>query len=362
MSYERISLDNRSVDLTLLYMVQRENERKYKLQLEDNKNYNNGSFKIKSLKKGIAIPIVVGSLVISITLSLFVFPQKLDKIKNFESVSLDSNSLENSDSFRELHAYQEQIRLSLFRKEIIQEYCAIYGVNFDLVYNKIIELTDNFSNENFIKHLTIDGVYCKSTQPYASNEEELFIYAVRAMAQTPEAFGFDSSIRNTSTYVSNSNYLEVIDHYARVFQIDRNLLYAIMAEETQHFTSNIFMTKNNPAGLKSESGDYADFSNLDEGIIESCTELLKYHYLFGASSIEEIGSIHAPVEDNNDDWVPNVVAIFHKITYSNPIGFSLEGYELCQHDEEKVIFVSVDGKMDSYFEDRDLYHNQFGLN
>ncbi len=49
--------------------------------------------------------------------------------------------------------------------------------------------------------------------------------------------------------------------------------------------------------------------------MELALEILKYNRK-GAFTIEEIGSIHAPLEDDpsNKDWIPNVTMIYNDVS------------------------------------------------
>ena len=55
---------------------------------------------------------------------------------------------------------------------IIRKYCNIYNVNYDEVYSVLFNLTDNFTNDDFVNKLTISGVTCKGKPVYASSYEE----------------------------------------------------------------------------------------------------------------------------------------------------------------------------------------------
>lgn len=83
------------------------------------------------------------------------------------------------------------------------------------------------------------------------------------------------------------------------------------------------MNSNNPAGLRL-NGDWWRFSTKEEGLIELALEILKYNRK-GAYTIEEIGMIHAPVEDSNENWVPSVTNIYNSISNNSEILEKLQG-------------------------------------
>ena len=55
------------------------------------------------------------------------------------------------------------------------------------------------------------------------------------------------------------------------------------------------------------------FDTKEEGFIELALEILKFNRM-GAYTIEEIGAIHAPVEDNNENWIPNVTDAYTMVS------------------------------------------------
>ena len=56
-----------------------------------------------------------------------------------------------NEPYNEGHILDEQTTW-----DIIDKYSKIYNVNTNVVYNKIAELTDNFSNDDYVNHLTIN--------------------------------------------------------------------------------------------------------------------------------------------------------------------------------------------------------------
>lgn len=346
---------------------------------KSNSPYNSKKEKIKNIAKGMGIKVVIGSSIICISLP-FLVSLKKDALKEF--VKSDSVTTEEAPliEFNAIPLFENKVKadamtldaevieqaaieevdsLLQIRQDTIKHYCAIYSVSYEQVYAKIVLLTDNFSNENFVHYLTIDGVKCKSNQPYADNEEELFIYAVRAMAQTPSVFGFDESLYVESTFISSVDYAAMIDYYAKIFQVDRRLAYAIIASETS-FNSNHFLNNNNPAGIRLND-EFVIYDNLDRGMIEFYTELLKYHFKFGANTLEEIRDIHSPLTDGNIYWLPNVTSIYNDLVCGVKEPFSNEAYSLWRHNGEEVYSVFVEGEQDSFFGDRELYQDQMRL-
>lgn len=205
--------------------------------------------------------------------------------------------------YSEVHSLDENLTM-----EIIDKYSKIYNVNSSVVYNKIAELTNNFSSDDYINKKTIDGVTCKGKQVYANSYEELLMLAVRSIAQLPDRFSINyNDLHNCSYYVSSEDYALEISHIAKLFNIDRCLVYAIIHTET-NFVSDLFIKRNNPAGLM-ENAKYRTFSSKEEGFIELCTEIRKYNEK-GAYTLEEMAQLHC---EGNPRWAPTVREVYNSL-------------------------------------------------
>lgn len=202
-------------------------------------------------------------------------------------------------------------------KDIIKKYCDIYNLNYDLVYEFLANMTDNFSSDDFYEG-RIDGIRCKGEEVEADSNEELLIYAIRHIKQIPEDFDISiDDLYEDSGYVDNSDYFAEIKYYSRVFGLDECLVAAIVQSETG-FDSDLFNDYNNPAGLKASRDEWWNFDNKAQGFIELCLEIRKYYSQIGYSHFEVnddiialIGDKHAPLSDNNPYWVSNVISNYH---------------------------------------------------
>ena len=103
----------------------------------------------------------------------------------------------------------------------------------------------------------------------------------------------------------------MIGYYNNLVGADPVLSYAITQAETS-WNSDLFRDSNNPAGLRI-NGSWWRFDTKEEGFIELALEILKFNRM-GAYTIEEIGAIHAPVEDNNENWIPNVTDAYTMVS------------------------------------------------
>ncbi len=208
------------------------------------------------------------------------------------------------------------------RREWVKKYCDIYQVNFDIVYNKLVELTNNFTDTNYLNGYIL-GVTCKGQEVYANSEEELILYFVRCVKQIPSQLGINSSnLYINNGYHSANDYAALIGYYNRLLGTDPILSYAIVQSETS-WDSDLFLESNNPAGLRTD-GKWWTFSTKEEGFIELALEILKYNRK-GAYTIEEIGSIHAPIEDGNINWIPNVTSVYNTVLTDENLLTTLQG-------------------------------------
>jgi len=202
-------------------------------------------------------------------------------------------------------------------KEIIRKYCDIYNVNYDIVYDWLVNMTDNFSSDDFYEG-RIDGIRCKGADVEADSNEELLIYAIRHIKQLPEDFGLTKEdLYVDSNYVDSKDYFAEIKYYSRVFGLDECLIAAIVQSETG-FDSDLFNNINNPACLRVSNDEWWAFDNKAQGFIELCLEIRKYYSKIGYSHFEVnddiialIGDEHAPKEDNNIYWLGNVLSNYH---------------------------------------------------
>lgn len=208
------------------------------------------------------------------------------------------------------------------RRAWVEKYCSIYQVDFNKTYQKLVELTNNFTSSDYLSGHIV-GVTCKGEDVYASSEEELILYFVRCVKQLPSQLGLDTGglLVNTG-YVSSSDYASEIGYYNRLLGVDPLLSYAITQSETG-WDSDLFLNANNPAGLRID-GHWWNFSSKEEGFIELALEILKYNRK-GAYTIEEIGSIHAPLSDGNENWIPNVTSVYYTISNDSVLLEKLQG-------------------------------------
>lgn len=297
-------------------------------RIADDRNKYNERYRTRGKVKnnGMRNVVIMGALVVSIVLGTTILGHQSiaddDVVRN--TVSVDSQiALANSDETqyefgtiaKEDLTTVSDVSEETHRIETIRHLCNIYQVDYQTVYNKLKELTNNFTSQDYLNgHMTL--VTCKGYEVYADSEDELLTYAIRAMKQDPGRFNLDESIHIHNGYNSGDDYYAQISDICEVLGIDRNLMYAIVNAETS-FNSELFNTINNPAGLRGINGvdPWWVFENKEEGFIEFGMELVKYYNMVGADrhdvspdTVAQIGNIHAPLSDGNENWLPNVLA------------------------------------------------------
>lgn len=112
-----------------------------------------------------------------------------------------------------------------------------------------------------------------------------------------------------------------VEYYSNLYNVDSNLVLAIMLHETGNFESEYYKNTNNACGLMDPNNDYKtlkSFDSVEVGIIE-CVRNLKNNYIdLGLTTIENIGSKYAPIGADNDNgynqyWVDSVSSIYKNL-------------------------------------------------
>lgn len=296
---------------------------KYKIPKEKNNyklsnnpsRYRNKNTNIK--KRPLGRTLIIAGVVITIAASTLI-PKNESDSTYYETDTEITTEAERENINNDLITYiEEDLEINnnySEREETIRHICDIYQVNYDIIYPKLIELTDNFTNDNYMNG-TIEGVSCKGMKIQTTNDEELLIYAIRSMKQLPENFDLDiSNLYVNNGYSSGNNYYQQIDYASKIIGVDRDALYAIINAETS-FNSDLFIYDNNPAGLRSPDGNgWWYFSTKEEGILEFAMQMVKYcdtlnldpHNL-DEEDLALIQTIHAPLSDGNEYWLTNVI-------------------------------------------------------
>ncbi|MGM9834540.1 MAG: hypothetical protein ACI31M_02015 [Bacilli bacterium] len=239
-------------------------------------------------------------------------------VVNYEQVEREIISLDNA------------INLS-FEQESIMKYCAIYQVDYNIVYNKLAELTNSFTSDEYLNG-TIPGIVFKGEPIHFDNKETLLAMAVRCCAQLPSSVGLNDSIKIDTEFESNMTIFQQITTYSSLFGLDRKVVYSIIRAEN-NFGSNLTDTTNNFGSLKSGDGNsFESFDNLNQGILETCAEIYKFRYRYGITATSEeflrqIQPYYAPTEgvseaeaELNENWIINAINAYNEVDSLNVFG------------------------------------------
>lgn len=323
----KLIAQNRLKMTTPTYKVNVYNEDKLKKRVRLKKDKKRRRITKRWLKRNARALIIRGLLGVVLASGVFGAVKGINGvIKNHNKQDIEYQTEVSTEEVAMYDTYEEETESSYvneYNEEVqnrivlIKHYCDIYGVDYNIVYNLLVNMTNNFSSDDYYEG-RIPGIRCKGVAVQATSEEELLIYAIRNIKQSPEDFNLDRNKLYVDTgYKADSNYFEQIRYYAQLFGVDECLIAAIVQSETG-FDSPLFNEYNNPAGLRLADG-WWKFGNKTEGFIELCLEIIKDYRKAGYSTedvsediIVAIGNIHAPLSDNNYYWVGNVTANYYK--------------------------------------------------
>ena len=279
---------------------------------------------VTQLKKELCVLLLVGGISVTCIAggqlynSIFNNNPELGDRTNYQTMVNDSDiGIVITDRYQLETNYGESETIGVQemqnRRETIRSLCNIYQLNYDVVYNFLEKKTDSFSDPGYLEGRMSD-VTCKGMQIDARSEEEMLVYMIRIIKQDPARWGIDTSnlyIRNG--YASGTDYCEQIEHVSNVLGVDKYLMYAIVQSECG-FSSELFINDNNPGGIMNNNGSFWRFDTKEEGFYELGMEIIKYYNWINEplndlspDVIAKIGNIHAPVSDNNENWLPNVL-------------------------------------------------------
>ena len=150
--------------------------RKYSLKHSNPYNYRHTKEKVKAIGKCV---IIGGVLVSVVTLYNFLTADKTEKIidttviteadletsekkENYILLNSDNmlyvNDLNVQNTLSDNNIIEES-NINKERQMIIKKYCDIYCVDYNVVYDKIVELTDNFMSEEYLNKLLASNNY-----------------------------------------------------------------------------------------------------------------------------------------------------------------------------------------------------------
>ena len=114
-----------------------------------------------------------------------------------------------------------------------------------------------------------------------------------------------NSINYSASLQGNYKDLPIVEQFklaGQVYDTDYRMIYAIACHETGNFTSNLFLNKNNPGGIKGGDG-WMSFPSRLEGIMEM-TRMIKRNYINrGYDTLEKMEPIYCP---DGSNWAEKV--------------------------------------------------------
>lgn len=279
------------------------------------------NYKLSRQKKGVSIkkfvnkvvkPVIIGSFVVvlgTLVVDSLIVPD--DKPIYIESVAIDSSSYVNSylDSYEQVPetVISPEMEYQMEMSQLVKKYCDIYEIDFDIAYNKLCELTDNFTSEDFMNRGHIPGVTCNKQEVYTENKELAILVAIRHFKQIPGDFGLKKDELYTGVhYESEESYEMIIAKYAELFGISeyRDLAYGIWFSETGG-NSRLLVEDNNFGGLKDGDG-MASYANREMGGIEFIVTISKFVDMGKTTPVELQGNYAPSFENDGEQWVANV--------------------------------------------------------
>lgn len=228
----------------------------------------------------------------------------------------------------------EEVKESYYSEmaDLIYKYCNIYNLNSCIIYNKALELTNNFTSESFLNDNRIDGSLVYKKERKFETKEQGILFFVRHVAQIPEDFNLTrDQIKITDNNLC-TDFEEQVRNLCEVNNFDYEFLMAIIYSESGvDLSGSVFNDNNNPVGLyDSNSEQFFYFETIEQGIIDSIA-CIKYKYIEDMNldsnnilnDLEVIKSIHAPKDDEkdkenlNDNWIDNVKEIYYNLKLDN---------------------------------------------
>ena len=200
------------------------------------------------------------------------------------------------------------------KEDIIKFYSNIYSLDYEMVYNKILLLTDNFRNDYYHKTI-MDSTTLKDRSIDITSMEMGLMLLIRDMYFNTYKFDFNKSINTNIEYIVDLTEEQIIGKTCDLIGISPELTYGICSLESGHFTSRRWLEENNPSGLIF-NGKWVKMPSSYAGILEQSLESWKYTY-DNKHTLREIAEVHLTgTPDETSNW-ENIVEEFMEKGYNN---------------------------------------------
>lgn len=269
---------------------------------------------------------------------------KMQDHKTYDVVENNINlmpSLLTEEDKEVIEIIEEEQVMHEEEQKLIQHYADVYSLDYDIVYSIISEMTNEFTDEEYVNNNKIGQSTMKNKYVNCETKDTAMLIAVRNIYYNYSNYGY--SFNEISTGVKHSSdltYEQQIAKYADVVGVDKNLVYAITRLETG-FDSNLFLNNHNPAGIIF-NGKWASFPSFEAGFIEINLEILKYN-LNGKHTIAEIGQSYAPTSDSrNSGWVSLVTSIYKQAEAMDASVFDYNKDEVVEEVLEETVEETIE--------------------
>lgn len=202
-------------------------------------------------------------------------------------------------------------------------YSSVYSLNPSIVKKIIKEISNNFSTVEYLNYNVVSLTQIKGRDIIFSSKELALLCEVRNIYYNYESYGYtkEEICGYHVSFLTDLDYQHQINEICSVVGVDPILVYSMCKVES-NFSSQIFLEKNNPAGIRF-STEWEEFPTSYSGFIETALEVLKYN-LDGKNTIEKIGETYAPTTDEaNNSWVEHITSTY-ELTMKNDEVFSLD--------------------------------------
>ena len=244
------------------------------------------------------------------------------------SVGTNKNVCYASDNNTQINTESEDNRPKTI-DDTIKYYCNVFELDYDLVHDKLYDMTNNFEDYGWKYAYSINGkVY--------NNMEFAILSTIRDIYYNPENFGFDESIRTNNEYETDMEIEEMIYKYSSLYEINKEVALSIVyCECGPSVNSSNYLNNNNPAGI----GPYMKFLNKEVGVIYFCN-MLKYNYHCkkdsGESFLNSIASTYCEIPGH---WLDLTLPYYRGLNkdylgYVNPEDKDL--YNVDDYEPEKL--------------------------
>ncbi len=196
----------------------------------------------------------------------------------------------------------ETIQNNYEREKFIRKYAYIYRLNYDIVYQTISKITNNFTSLEYLEKGKIAKIDIFDQGITANTQEELLLLIIREIKLNPGKFGLYKGDIHFTKEDEENTYLSFIDYYSKVLGVDKYLVAALIHTETG-FDSESFNEYKNPANLKIGSR-LKEFDTIEEGIIEVCIQLKLL-------DIKEITQEELKKYNEDKYWLDNIMYYYN---------------------------------------------------